>query len=102
MARRFRIGVVGGDERGGAKFPLGVDVRRFGSSRFRGTGGVRRAVGAIAAGGLDAVVVLVRWIGHPGCDAIRGACRRCGVPCIVVAGGETSALRAVRRIVEDG
>lgn len=99
MQTEIRVGIVGGDEREGPSWPVGVDVRHFGSSRFRGNGGLRRVLAAIGSGGLDAVVVLVRWLGHPASEAVRSACRDAGIPCNIVTGGASSALRAVRELL---
>lgn len=99
MPAQLRVALVGGDERSGATYPPGVTVRRFGSSHFSGNGALRRVLAAITTGGLDAVVVLVRWLGHPASEAVRLACRRAGIPCSVVTGGESSALRAIRHLV---
>jgi hypothetical protein len=100
MRAPLRVAVVGGDEREGPSYPEGVEVRRYGSRRFRGNGGLRRILAAIRTGELDAVVVLVRWLGHPASKAVRAACRRAGVRCRVVTGGESAVLRVVRALVE--
>lgn len=94
-----KVGIVGGDERQGREYPPGVEVRRYGSSRFRGNGALRHVLAAIGAGGLDAVVVMVRWLGHPAAEQVRAACRLVGIPCLMVPGGESSALRLVRSLV---
>lgn len=100
MQTGLKVAIIGGDERSGSPYPQGVEVRRFGSSRFRGNGGLKRAFAAIAAGGLDVVLLLVRWLGHSAADRVRAACRRCGVPCHIIPGGESSAIRVVRELVE--
>jgi hypothetical protein len=93
-----RVALVGGDERYGSVCPPGMEIRQFGSSRSRGNGSLRRVLAAIGTGGLDAVVVLVSWIGHPASEAVRDACRRARIPCSFVTGGETAARRALRHI----
>lgn len=99
MNERLQIAIVGGDEREGPSYPPGVEIRRYGSNRFRGNGSLRRVLATIDMGGLDAVVVLVRWLGHSTSETVRAACRRAGIPCNIVTGGESSAIRVVRELV---
>lgn len=93
------VGIVGGDERAWGGYPEGVEVRRYGSTRFKGNGALRQVLAAIASGGLDVVVLMVRWLGHPASEQVRAACSRGGIRCLVVPGGESSMLRVVRELV---
>ena len=98
MHTTLRVAVVGGDERIRTFYPPRLEVRRYGSRKCRGNGGLKQALATIRVGGLDAVVLLVRWLGHPASRAVRGACKRAGIPCAVVTGGESSARRVVLSI----
>ena len=98
MQASRKVAIVGGDEREGPRYPDGVEVLRYGSSHCKGNGGLKRVLAAIAAGRLAAVVVLVRWLGHPAADRVRDACRRRDVVCLLVPGGESSAVRGVREM----
>ena len=88
------IAVVGGDGRLNGSFPSHIEIRRFGSSKY-GNGEISRVIAAIMAGTIDAVVLLVRWLGHSTYHQIKTACRRAGVRCLSVTGGESSATREI-------
>ena len=94
-----RIGIVGGDERKTRSYPDGIEIRRYGSAHFKGNGALRQILAAIASGGLDVVVLMVRWLGHSMSEKVRAACRLSGIPCRIVPGGESSVLRVVRTLV---
>ncbi len=102
MEPGINIAIVGGDERRGRDFPIGVRVRRFASNHFGGNGGLKRVLTAIASGTLDLVVLLVRWLGHPAADRVRSACKQAGVPCHNVSGGESSATRLILSLAFGG
>ncbi|MEQ1566319.1 MAG: hypothetical protein ABMA64_11825 [Myxococcota bacterium] len=90
-----RILIIGGDERTAVLTDLGSGVRAYPSPRYAGTGSLRRALQAIVNGGVDLVVLLVRWLGHPDYHAVVDRCRSAGVRYLVVAGGYSAARRAV-------
>ena len=95
MHPRFNVMLVGGDGRARLQPAEGVDLRWYGSSRHRGNGALRSALAVIDSGSVDAVILLIRWLGHSACHALRAACRRASIPCTVVVGGESAAMRAV-------
>jgi hypothetical protein len=92
------VAIIGGRGRGGGEYPSGVTVRRFGSPHDAGNGALKRLLAAIGSGRVDLVVMVARWFAHSASSRVRGACQRAGVPCIVAEGGESSVVRAVRRI----
>ena len=105
MKRVFRLILVGGDGRSGRPFHDDVEVRRFGSAKFRGNGETRNTLAAINAGQVDLVVLMIRWIGHSEADAIRARCRRASIRCAIVTGGRSAARRQVEHhlgLVHDG
>jgi len=95
------VAVIGGDVRPHERYPAAVVVRRYRSAKYGGNGSIRSAIGAIRSGSIDAVVLLTRWMGHSSFHAIRDACSRAGVPCVMAAGGMGTAARAVARLVEE-
>lgn len=94
----FRVALVGGDGRVDLPMPPNVRLDRFGSARDGGNPGIDAVLRSIATGGPDAVVLLVRWLGHSVSRRIRAACKRAGIPCIVVPGGGSAAARAVANL----
>jgi len=99
----LRIALVGGDRRYRQDlFSKDVRIRTFGSVRNSGNGGPRSLIAAVNSGSFDLVPVLVRWLGHSYCRAIKSECRRRHVPCLCVPGGATSASRLVERYLTDG
>lgn len=90
--------VVGGDGRGFARQPhIDVAIRVCASSKYGGNGRLNGALTAIRHGRFELVVVLSRWLGHSEFAAVASACRAAGVPILVIAGGMTSAARALSR-----
>ena len=99
---RLTLALVGGDGRVDLA-PLGAaDVRVFGSSRYSGNGDGHRVLAAIASGSIDAVILLVRWLGHPASQQIRAACRKSAVPCHFVVGGGSAAAVLIRALADKG
>ena len=96
MKHHFTVILVGGDGRARLAVPDDLELRRYGSRKYRGNGSIQSAVAAIEAGAVDGVVLLVRWLGHSAFHALRAAARRAGIPCRIVPGGESAALRAAR------
>lgn len=94
--------VIGGDVRTHERYPDDVVVRRYASVRYGGNGPRKAAIQAIRSGGVDAVVLLTRWLGHSSFNAIRAACHRAGIPCVPVSGGTCSAARAVAALAGEG
>lgn len=99
MPTPIRVALVGGDERAGFAYPDGVEVRRYGSSGSCGNGGLKRVLQALSAGRIDAVLIIVRWLGHSESRSVRAACQRAGILCRIVSGGESSVVRAVRDLL---
>ncbi len=99
MPTPIRVALVGGDERAGFAYPDGVEVRRYGSSGGCGNGGLKRVLQALSAGQTDAVLILVRWLGHSEFSSVKAACGRAGIQCRIVSGGESSVVRAVGDLV---
>jgi hypothetical protein len=95
------VAVIGGD---GRRFrPLladGVDVRVCASSKHGGNGRLHSVLFAIRAGSIDLVILLTRWLGHSESRAVVDACRAGGVPVRIIAGGMTSAARALSTYVD--
>jgi hypothetical protein len=93
------VAVVGGD--GARQVPLvaGAVICQFPSVREGGNGRQQHAIAAIRGGAFALVLVVVRWMGHSHCDNVRRACRRSGVPCLVVVGGMASVARVVEAFV---
>lgn len=96
MENNFTVILVGGDGRARLDVPHDFKLRWYGSRKYRGNGSIQSALAAIEAGAVDGVVLLVRWLGHSAFHALRAAARRAGVPCRIVPGGESSAMRAAR------
>lgn len=75
-----RIAVLGGDGRLPARIrqmiPHGAELRHFKSVKEGGCGETRALARAIRAGGISWVIILARWNGHAGTDAIRNLCRQ--------------------------
>ncbi len=99
--RRSVIAVIGGD---GRRFrPLradGVEVRVCASSKHGGNGRLHSVLAAIRTGSIDLVILLTRWLGHSESHTIVEACRAACVPVRTVAGGMTSAARALSGYVD--
>lgn len=98
---RLKLALVGGDRRVDLAH-ADVDLRVFGSSRCCGNGEGHRILAAITGGSLDAVIVMIRWLGHPASQQIRAACRRSGIPCHLVPGGGSAVVILVRALATRG
>lgn len=77
---RKRIAVFGGDGRPYLPAEQQGAVRYYPSPRNGGNGGARRLEAALRAGGVDQVLILKRWNGHPVAQRIRAVCRQLNVP----------------------
>ena len=75
-----RVAVFGGDGRHSARWEKRGEVRYFPSSGNGGNAGARRLEQAVRTGGVDLVVILIRWNGHPGTKRIRDLCSSLRVP----------------------
>ncbi len=80
LKARERVAVLGGDGRHTVDAGPEARVRIYRSPRDGGTGDVRRLLDSIRAGGVDRVVILVRFNSHSATDSVRRACKRAGVP----------------------
>ena len=96
MKHTPKILLVGGCDRMTPIFPEAVQVQRVESRRYSGNGSIRSAVARVRSGGIDFVILLCRWLGHPAHDALVNACKTKGVPFVRIRGGASSAVRAVR------
>lgn len=75
-----------------------IEVRHFGTVRTAGNGEQRRLRDVIQAGGIDAVILQVRSMGHSLSGMIRRLCRTKNIPLVTVAGGRSSVRRALETI----
>ena len=94
MQSERTIAVVGGNGRR-VEVPGGLCVRWYPSAKEGGHHSARRVLDAMAAGGVDVVLLLVRWLGHPLATRVRAEGRRVGVPVQFVLGGRSSLRRAL-------
>jgi len=91
---RSVILVVGGDARQGDRVVGNTHVRAIACTKHGGSGEHRAAIAAIRAGGIQLVLLLVRWLGHSESRAIASTCRTVGVRYLLVTTG-LSAARAI-------
>ena len=75
-----RIAVLGGDGRFDKRSMPHSKVRIYEGRRSGGNGPLRRLEAALKAGGVDQVIILVRWVGHSAFNRILALCRKLGVP----------------------
>lgn len=76
----LRVAVFGGDGRHSSRWEKHGEVRYFPSSGNGGNGGARRLEQAVRTGGVDLVLILIRWNGHKETKRIRDLCRSLHVP----------------------
>ena len=76
----LRVAVFGGDGRHSPRLEERGDVRYFPSPGDGGNGGARRLEQALRTGGVDLVLILIRWNGHEATNRIRRLCRSLQVP----------------------
>lgn len=74
-----RLAIVGGDGRRIDDLPSTLVIRIYPSLRYGGRGRTRGLFGAIRSKSLDGVLILIKFIDHSTCNAIRAACQRVGV-----------------------
>lgn len=98
MPEHFTVALVGGDGRARGAVPVNLDLRWYGSRRYCGNGSIRSALAAIRGGTVDGVILRVRWMGHPAFHALQRAARKSSIPCRIVPGGESSAVRAAQAL----
>lgn len=99
--RTISVIVVGGCKRSASPLP-GVSVTWCPSSRYGGCARFRSVLDTVRSGAHAAVVVLVRWLGHSEFHALVDTCRAAKTRLIVVPGGISSALQAVRTLAGTG
>lgn len=69
-----RIAVIGGDERSSrVAWPKKYEAVCYQSTKYGGNGPLRGLENALAQDKFDAVILLVRWMGHATFNAVRGA-----------------------------
>jgi hypothetical protein len=98
--RRRTVAVVGGDGRRPKPDLTAVEIQSFPSSKYGGNGRHQNTLAAIRSGSFELVLMLVRWLGHSDSRAIALACHAAGIPCRVVAGGMTAAMRDLRDFID--
>lgn len=74
-----RIAIVGGDGRPIGTLPPNLIIRIYPCPRYGGAGRKRALFAAIRSTSFDCVLILVRFIDHSTCDALRALCHRMGV-----------------------
>lgn len=82
------VAVLGGPPR--LRNTLPRQWRHYPCRREGGAGSARRLIAAIKSGKVARVVILVRSNAHSDTIAVRGACRRAGVPFELSARAPTS------------
>ena len=94
------IAIVGGDGLRN-RIKINAPIRYYASRRHGGRAGVRKLLSSLRAGGVQLVVLLVRWLGHSDFHAVVAAAKTLGVPVITVCGGASQARRAVAHHVAE-
>jgi hypothetical protein len=89
----LKVAVLGGDGRHPPASTDQAEIRMFSSQKSANRGDAQRLTQAIVRGLADVVFVLARWCGHSKFAGVRAACRRHGIPLVVVPGG-AAALHA--------
>ena len=79
-ARQPRIAVLGGDGRFNPQRLPDCRVKVYQARRYGGNGHLRRMEASLKAGGVDRVVLLVRWNGHSATTRVVRLCRKLGIP----------------------
>lgn len=92
--------IYGGDGRISRTGVLPERAEVIPSTRHGGNGSVRRAVARIRGGACEGVILLTRWLGHSAFHALKAACRKAGIPCIPVYGGQGAVTRALEALTE--
>lgn len=73
---KLRVAVVGGNERAERrKWPAEYDVTCYQGQRYGGDGELRSLKQALQNDRFDAVVLLVRWMGHSMYEVVRSAAK---------------------------
>lgn len=97
-----RVAVYGGQPSGWKlTLPDRMRLSHYGSERRGGRRSLGRLQRSIASGGVDQVVVLVRWAGHSATSTLRRQCRSQGVPCALLQGSRTDLARLLEGVVAE-